>query len=183
MNLIKCDNEHFYDADKFVFCPHCANQITGTCTPAGASANQGQISTKPPDPQDGGKFREDIAGRTVGWLVCVDGTVPGESFTIREGYNYIGRAANMDICLLYEPTVSRDKHAVILFDPIDNSCVLSSPEHSDRTFCNDRSVTAKKVLKDRDIITLGDCSLLFVSLCDSSFRWPAKKTGQQEVIS
>lgn len=181
MNLIKCANEHFYDADKFLFCPHCANQITGANDNTDADRNQGQISTKPPDSQNINPVREDILGRTVGWLVCIEGVIPGESFTLREGSNYIGRAANMDVCLLYEPTVSREKHAVITYDPTDNCCLLSSPEHPDRTFCNGKTVTTKKVLKDRDFITLGECSLLFIALCDSSFRWPAQNTEQQEV--
>lgn len=181
MNLIKCEHEHFYDADKFLSCPHCSNQIAGTSDQTGTDQKQGKISTKPPDTQNGEPVRKEFLGKTVGWLVCVEGCVPGESFTLREGNNYIGRAPHMDVGLIYEPTVSREKHAIITYDPARNSFSLSSPEHSDRTFCNGKAVSAKKVLKNRDLITLGDCSLLFVALCNSSFHWPEQTSERQEV--
>lgn len=182
MNLIKCENEHFYDADKFLSCPHCSNQIARVHDQIGANQKQGKIDTKPPDTQTEEPIRENFLGKTVGWLVCVEGCVSGESFTLREGNNYIGRAAHMDISLIYEPTVSREKHAVITYDSADNSFSLSSPEHSDRTFCNGKAVYEKKVLKNRDFITLGDCSLLFVALCNSSFHWRGQ-TSQRKGIS
>ena len=33
MNLIKCNNGHYYDGDKFDYCPHCAG--IGSNDPAG----------------------------------------------------------------------------------------------------------------------------------------------------
>lgn len=183
MNLVKCKNEHFYDADKFLFCPHCSNQMTGANEHTNTGINQKQISTKPSDTQDQESARTDILGKTTGWLVCIEGTIPGESFTLREGNNYIGRAANMDVSLLYEPTVSREKHAIITYDAANNNFQLFSPGHPGRTFCNGKAVTAKKVLRDRDIITLGECSLLFVALCSPSFRWPVPDTKSEEAIS
>lgn len=32
MNLTKCENEHFYDADRYEKCPHCNNEINGVDT-------------------------------------------------------------------------------------------------------------------------------------------------------
>ena len=53
----------------------------------------------------------------VGWLVGLKGVYQGESFEIHQGKNHIGRALNMSIALVKEKTVSRDKHATIIFDP------------------------------------------------------------------
>lgn len=175
MNLIKCENGHFYDSDKFLSCPHCANQIAETEDRNISCANQNRIDTETPDSQNREYNEKMILGKTVGWLVCIEGAVPGESFILREGENCIGRTANMDIALLYEPTVSREKHAIITYDSLQNHCILHSPAHADRTHCNGRSLTSARILRDRDIITLGDCSLLFVPLCNSSFHWPSQE--------
>ena len=42
-----------------------------------------------------------VAGFTpvVGWLVCTEGPDRGHDYRIRTGYNHIGRAEHMDICI------------------------------------------------------------------------------------
>lgn len=172
MNIVKCEYEHLYDADKFLSCPHCSNQMIGETGRNNTGKEQGQISTEPPGSRSGEQKTAALLGKTVGWLVCIEGAIPGENFTLREGDNYIGRAASMEVSLLYESTVSRERHAAIHYEPADNSYQLHSLRHPDQTFCNGKAVTNRKTLRDRDIITLGNCSLLFVALCNSSFRWP-----------
>lgn len=182
MNLVKCENEHIYDADKFFLCPHCTNQIADTAGRDYTDRRQGEISTEPPDSRAEETAATAIVRKTVGWLVCIEGTVIGKSFTLCEGDNYIGRAASMDIALLYEPTVSREKHAVITYHEADNSFVLHAPGHTGQTFCNGTAVTETVTLKNRDVLTLGNCSLIFAALCDSSFHWTAQDTKSQEVL-
>jgi len=168
MNLIKCENGHFFDAEKFLSCPHCSNEQAGIKAENLLGQNQHDIDTAS---QPVNRPDNTIAHRkTVGWLVCISGTVLGESFCLREGENHIGRAANMDIALLYEPTISRKSHAVITYKPEQNACVLS-PQNSTRTFCNDRAVKTKKTLKNRDIITLGTCTLVYIAFCGTAFSW------------
>lgn len=171
MNLTKCENGHFFDDEKFLSCPHCANQMAGANVNDLLGKEQKEISTAIPQPQNLSGYQQLVRGKTVGWLVCIEGTMLGESFVLREGDNYIGRAANMDIALLYEPSVSREKHAIISYDSSRNCCVLYSPEHKDQTFCNAKKVKTKKSLKNRDLITFGDASFLFIPLCNSSFSW------------
>lgn len=172
MKIVKCENEHLYDADKFLFCPHCANQMIGATGKDNTGKGQGQINTEPPGSRSEKDRTAALLGKTVGWLVCIEGAIPGENYTLWEGDNYIGRAASMDVPLLHESTVSRERHAAIHYEPADNSYQLHSLGHPDQTFCNGKAVTDRKTLRDRDIITLGDCSLLFVALCNSSFHWP-----------
>ncbi len=169
MDLIKCENNHFYDSEKFISCPHCANQIAGVAVNDIMGTEQNQVATAIPSSGQHATFNTN--GNTVGWLVCVEGSMRGESFVLREGDNYIGRAANMDIALLYEPTVSREKHAIISYDSAKNACILYSPEHHDQTFCNNKEVKTKRTLKNRDFISLGECSFLFIAFCNASFRW------------
>ena len=53
----------------------------------------------------------------VGWLVCIRGAYRGESFRLKSGRNFIGRAANMDIVLGADQSVSRLRHAAVVYDP------------------------------------------------------------------
>lgn len=174
MNLIKCKNNHYYDSEKFLSCPHCANQVAEPDIGDIEGANQHRVPTVPSDAYAETAASGRILGRTVGWLVCIDGKMTGDSFILREGDNTIGRAANMDISLPYEPTVSRDRHAIITYDPLHNSFVLHSSGHQEHILCNNKNIRNRRTLKDHDVITLGDCSLLFVALCNTHFRWPEK---------
>lgn len=168
MILIKCENGHFYDTEKFLSCPHCSNEQAGIKPENLLGQNQHDIDTVPrPLNYPGSAWAN---RKTVGWLVCISGAVPGESFCLREGENHIGRAANMDVALLYEPTVSRQTHAVITFNQEKNACILY-PQNSVRIFCNDRIVKTKRTLKNRDVITLGTCVLVYVAFCGTAFSW------------
>lgn len=51
----------------------------------------------------------------TGWLVCIKGEHYGESFEVKAGQNSIGRDSSMDICLKKEGSVTREKHAYIIF--------------------------------------------------------------------
>lgn len=178
MNLIKCKNNHFYDSEKFLSCPHCANRVAESDIEDILGKGQNHIRTIPPDEEADRNHVEKVLGKTVGWLVCIDGVMLGESFTLREGDNCIGRAANMDVALLHEPTVSRDRHAIITYDSFRNSFVLHSPEHIRQVLYNSKNIKSRKTLKSHDIITLGNCSLLFVPLCDTHFCWSEEETKQ-----
>ena len=87
----------------------------------------------------------------------------GESFVLREGENLIGRGANMDVSLHFEPTVSRNQHAIIAYDHDNRACILYSPEHAEQTLCTGKVVKRKKTLKNRDTIALGDCVLVYIA--------------------
>lgn len=180
MNLIKCENNHFYDSEKFLTCPHCANRVAMPDVNDILGKNQNRIQTSPPNDENEYAASKEILGKTVGWLVCIDGIMLGESFVLREGDNCIGRASNMDISLLYETTVSRDKHAIITYNSAHNSFILHSPEHMGQILYNNKNIKKQKTLKSYDIITLGNCSLLFIALCDNRFRWAEKKTVGQK---
>ena len=49
MNLVKCDNAHFYDADKFDSCPHCANLSANVSASDLLGKHQKQVETVIPD--------------------------------------------------------------------------------------------------------------------------------------
>lgn len=174
MNLIKCENEHYYDSDKFDSCPHCANIAADVKIPNLLGDNQNKIDTVIPD-QSILKDYQKIGHRKVtGWLVCISGEMQGESFTLYEGVNHIGRAPHMDVALFREPTVSRENHAIITYQEDDNCFSLSvEPDTVAPVLYN--NVLVKKSLSQtmcaRDILTLGECQLCFVPFCNEQFNW------------
>ena len=114
--------------------------------------------------------QEDI-DPVVAWLVCIEGNYLGESFKIKSGRNSIGREITMDISLMQETTVSRDKHAVLIYDPVNNGFIIQSGEGKGLTYLNNELVVTYATLKDRDIISMGKAKFLFVALCNGSFSW------------
>lgn len=116
----------------------------------------------------------------TGWLVCIEGPDYGMSYPLKAGKNYIGRGTEMDVVISGDKSVSRDKHAIILFEPKKTQFLAMPGESRELYYINDDVVLTIMPIKDRDIISLGDTKLLFVPLCGDSFHWedyPEKKSG------
>lgn len=165
MNLTKCKNNHYYDGTKFTSCPHCINQKSAPHFSSVLGLNQRKVPTKAPLPSEEVSYPS-LHHNTVGWLVCLKGTMHGESFPIREGENHIGRSSNMDIVLFKEASVSRENHAIITFSPKDENFILAAA-----LFLNSIPLEQPSPLSAKDQIQLGSCMLLFVPLCDETFNW------------
>ena len=115
-------------------------------------------------------FYDSVTVPVTGWLVCIKGESFGESFEIKVGRNNIGRGNNMDIALLKEMSISRDKHAVIVFDPINLKFFIQAGENG-LTYVNQELVMGVKELKDNDKIMIGTSLFVFVPFCGESFDW------------
>lgn len=107
----------------------------------------------------------------VGWLVCLKGAYQGESFELHQGKNHIGRAMNMSVALAKEKTVSRDKHATVIFDPENYKFYIVPGESNALTYLNANVLFTSEELKAKDIIKVGSCELVFIPLCDNTFNW------------
>ena len=107
----------------------------------------------------------------VGWLVCVKGVHFGEDFKIKSGRNFIGRSGSMNISLSADKAVSRDKHAILTYDPKSNSFLIQPGESSELCYVNDEAVLVPTKLKHNDRISLGETELVFVPFCSDTFSW------------
>lgn len=121
----------------------------------------------------------------VGWLVCLKGKNIGRDYRLCTGKNYIGRSESMDVALKGEPTVSRDKHAILLFEPKQSIFLVQPGESKELAYLNDELILQPQVLKNGDIITVGEVDLLFVPLCSKDgFQWrqlqKADRIGEKE---
>ncbi len=107
----------------------------------------------------------------VGWLVCTKGKYFGQSFTLKSGRNFIGRSANMDVCLDGENSVSRDRHAVIIYEPRERMFIAQPGDSRELFYINDDVVLDNVVLKPYDVISLGKVDMMIIPCCTKEFAW------------
>lgn len=107
----------------------------------------------------------------VGWLVGLNGEVYGEGFPLVTGRNYIGRGADMDVVLRGDPTVSRNKHAVIIYEPKGRQFLLQPGESKALFYLDNNVVLDTQVMKNGCELCIGDTRLKFVAFCGEDFSW------------
>lgn len=113
----------------------------------------------------------EFAEPPVGWLVCVKGIHFGKCFSIVAGRNSIGRYDTNDIVLDKDDSVSRDKHAWIIYEPKKRIFYLKPGEGNALTYLNDNMVEESNELAKLDRIELGNTTFLFIPLCGDDFCW------------
>ena len=107
----------------------------------------------------------------VGWLVCVKGAYRGESFKLKSGRNFIGRAANMDIVLGADQSVSRLRHAAVVYDPKSRAFIVAAGDARELCYLNGEVVISSQKLRAYDVLTLGNTELMLIPLCGEKFSW------------
>lgn len=107
----------------------------------------------------------------VGWLICVRGNHLGESFQIFAGANSIGRGLGNRIVLAREGAVSREKHAILTYEPRQMKFYIKPGESSGLTYLNGEYITESHPLTETDAIEFGDSKYILVPLCGERFSW------------
>ncbi|MBO5303944.1 MAG: FHA domain-containing protein [Lachnospiraceae bacterium] len=107
----------------------------------------------------------------VGWVIALNGEHVGTDFRLKVGKNFIGRGAQMDIALTEDKSVSRDKHAIVVYEPKAHLYLMQPGESSSLVYKNDELVLSPVNLAPYDRITVGDVDLLFMPLCGEDFNW------------
>ena len=204
MNLQKCKNGHFYDGDMYSSCPHCAgqgaepNKTVALVMPEddseGATIAIG-ADGKPVNESPGGHMIVEDDNQTmgifmdermeneskepvVGWLVCTGGRFFGQDFKLKSGRNFIGRGRNMDICLEGELSVSRERHAAVIYEPRQNIFLVQPGESKELFYLDDEVVLSAKEIRKNSVLQVGDVTLMFVPCCDNVFQWEGSKNNK-----
>ena len=107
----------------------------------------------------------------VGWIVCIDGKEKGRDYKIHADNNFIGRSDRMDICIRGDETISRENHAVISYDVIDNTYYFRPGDGRAIIRLNDKALFEATVIKPYDKITIGKTQFLFIPFCGDEFQW------------
>ncbi|MDR1210233.1 MAG: FHA domain-containing protein [Clostridiales bacterium] len=107
----------------------------------------------------------------VGWLVCVSGVYQGQSFRLKSGQNNVGRQQSMDVALARENSISRRRHALIIYDPASSDFYVQHGEGSGLTYLNGELVMTPKRLSSYDKLRLGAVEFVFMAFCGEKFTW------------
>lgn len=107
----------------------------------------------------------------VGWLVALGGEHIGTDFRLKIGKNFIGRSPQMDIALTEDKSVSRESHAIVVYEPRAHLYLVQPGESSSLVYRNNDVVLTPTTLEAYDMITVGDINLLFMPLCGARFNW------------
>jgi len=112
-----------------------------------------------------------VATPCVGWLIALGGEHLGTDFRLKVGKNIIGRSPQMDIALTEDKSVSRDRHAIVVYEPKAHLYLVQPGESSSLVYRNNEVVLTPVKLEAYDMITVGDVNLLFMPLCGERFNW------------
>lgn len=107
----------------------------------------------------------------VGWLVCTEGKYFGQSFCLKSGRNFIGRSPQMDVCLDGEKSVSRERHAVVIYEPSARIFIAQPGDSRELFYVNDDVVLDNVILKPYDVISLGKVNMMMIPCCTKEFAW------------
>jgi hypothetical protein len=181
MDFKRCENGHYYDPSRHSSCPNCGINID---LDLGISAEMDRTTPKQDEGHTGARGSSGSEGKTVGlynkklgvdpvvgWLICIEGTDRGRDYRLRNERNFIGRSERMNVCITGDPTISRENHAIISYNPRNNSYKVSPGENRGLVYLNNEEVDIPKELKPYDKIELGQTKLIFVPLCGERFKW------------
>lgn len=107
----------------------------------------------------------------VGWLVCVDGKDKGKDYKLWGRINTIGSSEKMDVCIKGDPSISREDHARLGYEPKHSSYHLIPAASKNPIYLNEQVVYTPMQLSAYDVLEFGETKLIFVPLCSSRFNW------------
>jgi FHA domain len=187
--LKRCENGHYYDPKKHTKCPYCGvpDIDFGRGGAKAGAASSGDAKTQPAGypapPRTSPAGGDEITVRVglthdaggidpvVGWLVAVGGPDKGRDYRIRSENNAIGRSKEMEIYIASDGAISRERHAVVTFDPQHNAFYLSPGGVQGLVYLNGEVVFGPQKLTPYDKILMGKTTLLFVPFCGEKFKW------------
>ncbi|MGN1168343.1 MAG: FHA domain-containing protein [Lachnospiraceae bacterium] len=107
----------------------------------------------------------------VGWLIAMNGEHIGTDFRLKVGKNFIGRNESNDVALTEDKSVSRERQAIVVYEPKTHMYLVQSGDASSLVYRNNELVMTPVKLEAYDMITVGDVNLLFMPLCGERFNW------------
>lgn len=106
----------------------------------------------------------------TGWLVCMTGEERGKDYRLHMGKNFVGRSPSMDVALVDDKKISREKHCSVIYEPKGNAFYLSA-EGGNLVYLNHELLESSKELKEDDRITIGDTTLTFIPFSRGERKW------------
>lgn len=108
----------------------------------------------------------------VAWLVGLNGSIRGESFTVRIGRNVLGRDRRSDVVVNDDQASAH--HADLIFRPEERRFILMDHNSTNGTYVNEAEIEPRRDLVSGDIVRIGSHRFLFVPLCGEGFVWDSE---------
>ena len=106
----------------------------------------------------------------TGWLVCISGREAGKDYRLHAGKNFIGRSLTMDVPIVGDKSVARNKHCSVVYEPKDNTFFIAG-ESGNVVYLNDKTVENFAELGPDDVLRIGETELVMVPYCKEDRRW------------
>jgi hypothetical protein len=197
--MVTCANGHYYDQEKNATCPYCANaggldmqtqatviepddsektaiyQAAGTDTDDERTVYNRAPSSSAAEEQSAAPRQEAKASEPkllAGWLVITSEQGRGTDYTLTFGMNTIGRSESNHISIQNgDSSISREKHAMIIYDYENNIFFIKHGEGQYLSYLNGEVLLDTKQLKANDRIKVGSTEMIFIPLCTDIFNW------------
>jgi hypothetical protein len=119
----------------------------------------------------------------VGWLVCLAGPDRGRDFRLHAEKNFIGRSPAMDVCVAGDETVSRDRHALVIFDPKKHVFWAVPGDAAGLVYLNGDIVHSPTPMKQDDLLEIGQTKLVLIPFCGDKYSWSRElmETGEMQI--
>jgi len=200
MRMVTCRNGHYYDQEKYSTCPYCSNTtgidiqtretlvageddsektaIYGAgLSGAGVGEDEKTVynaaAAPSPDSENPKKKEsEETPILLAGWLVVISDRGKGKDYSLTFGLNTIGRSENNHVSIQNgDSSISREKHAVIIYDYENNIFFIKHEDGQYLSYLNGEVLLEAKQLKANDIVKVGSTELIFIPLCSDRFSW------------
>ncbi len=210
--MTRCPEGHFYDPTKHNSCPWCALPVDveggertrpASAPPMPPPLPPGFAAGPPPPPpplppppppplpkpgatrRAGGEASSTKDDPVVGWLVCLAGPDRGRDFRLHAEKNFIGRSPLMDVCVAGDESVSRDRHAQVIFDPKKQVFWAVPGDASGLVYLNGDIVHAPTRMNCDDVLEVGQTKLVLIPFCGEKYSWSREfmATGEIEIVT
>jgi hypothetical protein len=116
-------------------------------------------------------------------MVCLAGPDRGRDFRLHAEKNFIGRSPAMDVCVAGDETVSRDRHAMVIFDPKKNVFWAVPGDAAGLVYLNGDIVHAPTPMQQDDLLEIGQTKLVLIPFCGEKYSWSRElmETGEIKV--
>ena len=166
MAIRRCEKGHFYDTEKYSFCPVCMAEEKAGMESGHWESEDKTIGLEESDKTVGYLLKEldAEAQPVVGWLVCARGAERGRDWRLSYGRNDIGTQPPADILLSGSNHLKGCRGCSIICDGKHKKIVLD-PGKGPLVYYNNKLILEPVELRDGDEIGIEGYVLCFQSFC------------------
>jgi len=181
--MIKCNQcNRYFDENINRRCPYCTGGRGNSAFSHRSHTNTHRREPERTEVYNASTNNQDnrtisiVKKNVVAWIVIISGIGEGRDFRVVTGQNTIGKSnSNMIAIDFGDDTISREKHAFIIYDSQNNKFIFRGGEGQNISYLNGNSVYSPVIIKNGDIIEMGETKFRFSTFCDETFIWEEKE--------